>query len=78
MNKIKLINPERKPLTVEKLRDLTGWHNLTDDQAEEIVQSIRLFAKILYEAVKEKESIFIDNQLIVPLENNPKPLNNAA
>lgn len=78
MKKIKLINPERRPLTVEKLRELTGWHNLADDQAEEIVQSIRLFAKILYEAVKEKETLCIDNQQVVSLENNFKPLNNAA
>lgn len=63
---------------MEKLRELTGWHNLADDQAEEIVQSIRLFAKILYEAVKEKETLCIDNQQVVSLENNFKPLNNAA
>jgi hypothetical protein len=78
MEKIKLINPDRKPLTIAKLKELTGWHDLSDEQATDIIHSIRLFVKILYEAVKEKETICIDNQLVVNLEDNLKPLNKAA
>jgi hypothetical protein len=78
MKKIKLINPERKPLTIEKLRELTGWHDLSDEQATNVIHSIRLLVKILYEAAKKKETICIDNQLVVNLEDNHKPINNAA
>jgi len=78
MEKIKLINPQRQPLTIEKLRELTGWHHLSDEQATDVIHSIRLFVKILYEAVKKQETICIDNQLVVNLEDNPKPLNKAA
>lgn len=78
MKKIKLINPNREPLTVDKLRELTGWNSLSDEQATNIIHSIRLFVKILYEAAKEKESICIDNQLIVNSQDNSQPLNNAA
>lgn len=78
MKKITLINPERKPLTIEKLRELSGWHDLSDEQATEIVHSIRLFVKILYETVKKAESTCIDNQQVVNLNNHSKPLNNAA
>jgi DNA invertase Pin-like site-specific DNA recombinase len=74
MEKIKLINPQRQPLTIEKLRELTGWHDLSDEQATNVIHSIRLFVKILYEAVKKEETICIDNQLVVNFEDNPKPL----
>jgi len=48
--KLELINPNHEPLTIEKLRALTGWE-LSDEQAEESVWSIRKLAKVLAEAV---------------------------
>ncbi|WP_188929398.1 hypothetical protein [Puia dinghuensis] len=77
MKKAKLLNPERKPLSIEKLRELTGWHDLSDEQAANILISIRLFVKILYEAAK-KNDYCIDNQIDVSLKDNSEPLNNAA
>ena len=50
--RIELINPKRKPLTVEKLRELPGL-NLSDEQAEEAVESIRKLVRILYASVKK-------------------------
>lgn len=32
--KLELINPKQEPLTIQKLRELTGWE-LSDEQAEE-------------------------------------------
>jgi hypothetical protein len=37
--KIKLINPNREPLTPEKLRELSGL-NLSDEQAKEVIWSL--------------------------------------
>lgn len=53
------INPERKPLTVEKLRELSGLKDLSDEEAQEIIFSIRTFCAILFELVKEKEAEII-------------------
>ena len=61
--KIKLINPKREPLTTEKLRELSGL-NLSDEQAEEAVWSIRQLARILYEYVKQQKQL---------VENKNKP-----
>lgn len=77
MRKIRFINPQRKPLTMEKLKALTGWETLSDEQAEECVHSIRLFVKILYFAAK-KDNYCIDNKYVVNLADRSKPLNNVA
>jgi len=61
------ISPERKPLTKEKLRELSDV-NLTDEEAEQVVDSIRLLAKILYEFTNQDKSICIDNQHVVNSE----------
>ena len=37
--KIKIINPNREPLTPEKLRELSGL-KLSDEQAEEVIWSL--------------------------------------
>lgn len=52
--KIKSINPKHESLTVEKLRELTGI-TFSDDEAEEIVLSIKKFVRILYETIKRQE-----------------------
>ncbi len=49
-----LINPKRERLTPEKLRELSGL-NLSDEQAEETIQSIDQFVRILYAAISRKE-----------------------
>lgn len=70
----KLINPEKRPLTTEKLRELSGL-NLTDEEAEEAINSIRLLAKTLYDFTNHQNSTCIDNQHVVNLEEpnfNPK------
>lgn len=46
--KIKLINPQRKSLTPEKLRELSGL-NLSDEQAEEVIWSLTQYARIVYD-----------------------------
>jgi hypothetical protein len=52
--KSKLINPKGESLTVEKFRELTGLQ-LSDEQTEEAVESIRKFARILFEdAIQQK------------------------
>ena len=63
---VKLLNPERTPLTKEKLRELSGLE-LSDEKAEETVASIHLFAKRLYDCIRQEQHICIDNQHVVNL-----------
>jgi len=53
--KLKLLNPERKPLTIQKYRELSGLHDLSDEEAEKAVESIRLLAKILFEFINQNK-----------------------
>ena len=52
--KTESINPEREPLTPEKLRELSGL-NLSDEQAEEVIGSLTRFARILYDSIARQE-----------------------
>ena len=54
--KIELINPQRKPLTPEKLRELSGL-NLSDQQAEEVIESLTRFARIIYDFTVQQEQL---------------------
>lgn len=56
------VNPKRKPLTPEKLRELSGL-TLTDEKVQEIIFSIHTFCAILLELAKEKDAS------IIPIEN---------
>jgi hypothetical protein len=49
------INPKREPLTVEKLRTFEGFENTCDEEAENIVYSIRAFSRIIVEFMLEQE-----------------------
>jgi hypothetical protein len=59
MEKIKCLNPNREELTPEKLKELLGHSNYTDEQLQEFVFTIKVFASIIMEyqlkATKEKE-----------------------
>ena len=68
---LRLINPEHKPLTKEKFRELSGL-TLSDEQTEEAVHAIHLFAKLLYELMRKKPPPCIDNQQIVYLDGSQK------
>lgn len=75
-NKPSLLNPGRTPLTPEKLRELSGLHHLTDEEAGKIIESIRLFAKVLYRFIATKCSDENGNVQTEPVKNNIQ--NNAA
>ena len=49
-----LSNPKRKPLTPEKLRDLSGL-NLSDEQAKEVIWSLTKYARIVYDFSVQQE-----------------------
>ena len=68
---VRLINPEHKPLTKEKLCELSGL-TLSDEQAQETVDAIHLFAKLLYELLRKNPSACNDNQKIVNLKDSRK------
>ena len=54
--KIKLINPKREPLTPEKLRELSGL-NLSDEQAEEVIESLTRYTRIIHDLTVQQERI---------------------
>ena len=68
---VRLINPEHKPLTKEKLRELSGL-TLNEEQAQETVHAIHLFAKLLYELMRKNAPPCIDNPKIVNLKDSRK------
>lgn len=73
INKPKLINPEFEPLIAEKLRTFKGYENTSDEQAVEILESIRQLALVLYGAVNNtpvNNINTIDNQLVVHLDRD--------
>lgn len=52
--KVKLLNPKHEPLTPEKLRELSGL-NLSDEQAEETIESLRRFARVLFKTINQQK-----------------------
>lgn len=68
---VRLINPEHKPLTKEKLCELSGL-TLSDEQAQETVDAIHLFAKLFYELLRKNSTPCNDNQKIVNLKDSRK------
>ena len=65
---IENLNPKKEALTVEKLRMFSGCEQYNDEQAAEIVKTIHLIALVLYENSRSKNSLTIDNQLVVNLK----------
>jgi hypothetical protein len=51
------INPAKEPLTIEKLRTFPGCEHYSDEDAEQIVQSIHQFAYILFDCVSQTKVI---------------------
>lgn len=51
--KLGFINPKKEPLTIERLREMTG-QNYTDQEAQEIVSNIKTLSSILVEHLLEE------------------------
>lgn len=47
IEKIETLNPKKESLTIDKLKELTGWNDLTDEQAQEIIFSIKSLVSII-------------------------------
>lgn len=52
--KAKLLNPKHEPLTPQKLRELSGL-NLSDEQAEEAILSLRQYARVLFKHINSQK-----------------------
>jgi len=63
---------KREPLTSEKLRKTPGLENLSDQQADEAINSLKKLAAILFEMAAHNETICIDNQQVVHLKQQNK------
>ncbi|HEX9509226.1 MAG TPA: hypothetical protein VF939_01995 [Puia sp.] len=82
------INPRKEPLTPDKLRELSGNHSLSDQEAAGIIQTINKLTSIFLELTRLKNIYCIDNQQDVSLipeppddpaiELNPTTKNKAA
>jgi hypothetical protein len=60
--KNKLINPNREPLTPEKLRKFSGL-NLSDEEAEEVIWSLIQYARIVYDfTLRHEQSAECENK----------------
>ena len=74
---IENLNPKKEALTIEKLRMFSGCEDYNDEQAAEIVKTIHLLALVLYESSRSKNSLAIDNQLVVNLKEVEKLLDSS-
>lgn len=56
MNNTKSISLQRRKtdLTIEEVRALPGYENLTEEEAESILQSIKELSLLIYEVAIEK------------------------
>lgn len=72
------LNPNKHPLTIEKLKTFTGCEGYTDDEAVEIVQTLEHLSAILFESNFPNNSICNDNQCVVYLEDDANTSNHAA
>ncbi len=57
------------PLTPEKLRALTGL-DINDEEATEIIHSIRLFCKVLYQFAVSKNIAYIQSEATENITDN--------
>lgn len=51
------INPKKEPLTVEKLRTFPGCEHYSDEETEQVVQTIHQYALILFECVSKAKVV---------------------
>lgn len=59
-------NPNRpRPLTPELLRNSSGLHDLTDEEAAETIESLYALARILLTATLPEKLNTLDNQFVV-------------
>lgn len=62
-------NPNKKPMTIERLRSYPGCEKYTDEEAGDIIQLLSELAVIVLEHVAHKKSTCIDNQQVVYLNS---------
>jgi hypothetical protein len=48
------INSAKEPLTPETLRKYSGYENVSDEDATEIILSLRAFAALVFDYCREK------------------------
>lgn len=53
-DKNKSLNPSKEQLSVEKLKTFSGFENISDKDAEEIVFAIQTFAIILHDLINHR------------------------
>ena len=61
------INPKKEPLTIQKLKELMGNKEMSDEQAQEILFAIEALANIIVQFQLEQEILEKENS-----ENNLK------
>lgn len=57
-----LLNPEGKPLTIEKLRTFEGFETISDQEAEDIINQINLFCLIVLQSKTQLINYKEENQ----------------
>ena len=49
------INPKKEQLTIEKFKELTGWFEMSDEEAQEYIRQIDALCAILMEAENSEQ-----------------------
>lgn len=74
--KQKRLNPNKEPLTAEKLKTFSGFENTPEAEAETIVLHIRSLAGILFQLLSVKTKT--DETAIINLHQNQQLCKQAA
>lgn len=78
IKKAQELNPNKDPLTIEKLKTFTGCEDYTDEEAAGIVQSLENLSAMLFELSVPNNPICNDNQRVVYLDDDANTSNHAA
>lgn len=63
---------DKEPLTIEEIRKRPGLENLSEEEAKQIIQTIKNLASLFFEIACLKDTICIDNQHVVSLDQENK------
>lgn len=67
------INPQKQPLTIEKLRSFPGCEHYSDEEAAAIIKSFDQFTAIAFETITSGQNPCSNESQIVYLESKNQP-----
>ena len=73
-------NNQYQPISIETIKQCKGFEHLTDQQAEEILESVLVFSHILFETIQKNPDFGIEIPIfnINLLDDEPEEFKHAV